>query len=265
LMGRGLMVRVVEFATHKDPDELLTQQGKIAFFYALSHAKEYVPFLVDSEQRSSDWKVPQNKDRAIRKIANRIRQWPSPVLVHESLKQLAELAEVPEKFLQVGEKVAPAAFVRPVSLPTMPSEMVGELELIRWLVFVGNEKQEIFEYCSENLTPEELTHEAPKKLYAHILESYTKGEIVDSMNILSECDTEEIEELYQKIMSRPQDEKKAMQIVQELVQKIKQHHWLKKREAILKAMEDPERTEDERMELAREYSLLKSHLPSKNS
>jgi len=258
LMGRGLMVRVVEFANYKDPDELLLQQGRSAFFYALSHAKEYVPFLVDSERQKRDWKVPQNKDRAIRKIANRIRQWPSPVLVHESLKQLAELTEVPEKFLQVGEKVAPAAFVRPVSLPTVPSEMVGELELIRWLVFVGNEKQEIFQYCKENLTPEELAYAAPKKLYAHILESYTKGEIVDSMNILSECDTEEVEELYQKIMSRPQDEKKAMQIVQELVQKIKQHHWLKKREAILKAMEDPERTEDERLELARKYSLLKA-------
>lgn len=265
LMKKGIGVKVVRFAEAKDPDELLVKKGKAAFFQALSEGREFLPFLLDRAKASVNWASPREKDKAVRLIEEKIREWENPILVFESLKQLAQLANVPESLLNIGTAPVVGSSV-PVPPPLLLGEskepdLMLELDLVRWLLFAGPESEQLVRVCSEQVTAEDFIHEVPRKLFLLSIERLKCGERPDLMSFASEVDIESVSSALKAILARPQKIEKAMPMAAETVKRIKERNWLKKREEIKKKMEDTSLTEDELLSLARVFDELTKNPP----
>jgi len=264
LMKRGIGVRVVSFDGAKDPDELLSRQGKSAFYSALATALPYVEYVVNRSKQRHDWALPQNKDRELRQIAERIREWDSSILVHESLRQLASLVHVPEKLLNIGEKAVLTTSL-PSSLP-LPragdAALMLELDIVRYLVN-GSENTELVECISKNISEDDFISGQVRKLFSKSMKQIEQGKGVDFVSLASELDTEEAEKIFQALVSRRQKAEGALQQVKELICKVKERNWLQKRETIRLKMEEAQIDEKELMNLAKEFDSLMKSPPSK--
>lgn len=265
LTKRGIGVRVVRFSGAKDPDELLMKKGKAAFFQALAEGTDYLSFLIDRAVARVNWSRPREKDMAVRTIAEKIREWENPILVYESLKQLARLANVPESLLHIGPTPVGGASVRvappvPLSESKEPDLML-ELDLVRWLVFAGPESEQLVNGCSEHLAADDFTHDIPRRLFSLAMERLKKGEKPDFMSFAAEVDIESVSSAFKVLLGRRQRIEKALPMAAETVKKIKERNWLRKREAIRKKMEDTSLTDDELFVLAQSFDELTKSFP----
>jgi len=263
LMKRGIGVRVLSFEGAKDPDELLSKRGKMAFYAALSSAAPYVEYVVGLSKKRNDWTLPQNKDREVRRIAHSIREWENPILVHESLRQLASLAQVPENLLSVGDKPLLTTSL-PSAAPPSPlgdSGLMLELDIVRWIVSSsGNE--ELAECLLKNVSKEDFTHDQVRKLFITGVERIRQGERVDFVSLASDLDTEDGGKIFQSLISRRQKMEKALPLVKESIFKLKERNWLQKREAIRQKMEAAQVDENELMTLAKQFDELTRSPPT---
>jgi DNA primase len=265
LMKKGIGVRVVQFSDAKDPDELLEKKGKMVFFQALASAMDFLPFVISRAKATCNWSSPREKDKAVRGIEEKIREWENPILVYETLKQLSSMADVPESLLNIG--TAPfATMIGKHPLPTLQPEakepdLILELDLVRWLVFAGPESGQFVQCCVDHLAAEDFTHDIPRQLFCLAIERLQKGERPDFMSFAGEVDIESISAAFKTLFSRRQRIEKALPMASESVKKIKERNWLKKRESIRKAMEDPQVSEEEQMLLARAFDELTKNPP----
>jgi DNA primase len=264
LMKRGIGVRVVSFDGAKDPDELLSNQGKSAFYSALATALPYVEYVVNRSKQRYDWGLPQNKDRQVRKIAERIKEWDSSILVHESLRQLASLVQVPEKLLNISERPVLTSLPSP-SLPISvagDATMMLELDIVHYLVH-GFDNKELVECLSKNISENDFISDQVRKLFSKGMKQIEQGERVDFVSLASELDTEDGEKIFQLLVSRKQKAEDALQKLKELIYKVRERNWLQKREAIRLKMEETHVDEQELMTLAKKFDDLMKSPPEK--
>jgi DNA primase len=256
LLKKGIGVRIVRFSGAKDPDELLSSQGKSAFFHALTSATDYVQFLVERAKTTAIWTSPREKDQAVRHIAERIREWENPILVHEALKQLASLADVPENVLNISQ-VSPTVPQIP-ALPQIstPHDLLLEIDLIRWLLFAGPDQPELVTYCKNSLEPKDFANSTAQKLYEKALQQIESGGYPDFMSLCSEVDLEPIAHALQTVLARRQHLEKALPSVIEAVKQLKVRSRTKAIEEIRTMMQDPSLSESQLMELTKRVADL---------
>ncbi len=266
LMKRGIGVKVVQFSDAKDPDELLQKRGKAAFFHALTSATDYLPFLIARAKIQANWSLPHEKDKAVRQIEEKIREWDNPILVFETLKQLAALANVPEHLLQVsslsGVRAAPQMPVTPPQAESNDMDLLIELDLVRWLVVAGPENEALVACCRNHLCGDDFIHLVPRQLYSLAIESLQKGEKLDFMTFAAGVDVDSVSSALTTVLSRRQNLEKAVPMACEAIKKIKERNWLRKREEIRKKMEDPSLSEEALIDLARTFDALTKNPPS---
>jgi DNA primase len=266
MMKKGIGVKVVQFSDAKDPDELLEKKGKAAFFQALTSAVDFLLFLISRAKATQNWASPREKDKAVRGIADKIREWENPILVYESLKQLSSLAQVPESLLNIGNEPAAPMVDKSFLVEHRPeggsSDLIVELDLVRWLVFAGPDNQDLVHGCLQHLNAEDFIHDVPRQLFCLTIERLRKGERPDFMGFAGEVDIESVSDAFKTLVSRHQRIEKAGSIASECVKKIKERNWMKKRESIRKQMEDPALTEQDLIQLARTFDELSKSPPS---
>jgi DNA primase len=253
LLKSGLGVRIVNFQGAKDPDELIQKRGKKAFFDAMTASSEYVPFLIHRAKKNHNWMVPQEKDASIRMIVEKIREWNNPILVHESIKQLASLSSIPEGLIQNDRP----QIKEPEVLP-MPSEgpSLLELDLVRWLIFSGPDNKEVVQYCQQNICPDDFSSDIARQLFILALDHIQKGESVDFLHLAQEVDAEKLSDALDILLARRPRREKILPIAMESIRKIKERNWLLAREEIRKKMQEPGKSEDELLALAKEFDRL---------
>ncbi len=104
---KGVAVSVVELPDGTDPDSLLIDYGPPYFSQLLESSKDYLSFLFLHLSSGSNLAIPSKKNEVVSAIVEKIKQWEMPVMVHESLKKLAEISQVPEAALGIGQIVFP--------------------------------------------------------------------------------------------------------------------------------------------------------------
>ena len=90
---------------------------------------DFVPFVVARAKATCNWWSPREKDKAVRGIEEKIREWENPILVYETLKQLASLAGVPESLLNMGEAALTAKVMGMASIPVLQETKEPDLIL----------------------------------------------------------------------------------------------------------------------------------------
>lgn len=266
LMKKGIGVKVVRFDGCKDPDELLANKGKTAFFQALAAASDYVTFMIDRSKEAADWSSPREKDAAVRHLAGLVREWENPIHVYETLRQIALLTKVPENLLGVGAvptvSVAAASPKPVVSKEGGGADLMLELDLVRWLLLVGPEQQHLVHECASHLGSTDFSHEVPRQLFCLSIERLQRGERPDLMSFAGDVDIESVSAAVQCLLGRRQRPEKAPGLLFETIKRLKERNWLFAREQIRQKMDDASLSEEALIELARQFDALTKSPPA---
>ncbi|MCB1110339.1 MAG: DNA primase [Chlamydiia bacterium] len=258
----GVEVYTISMPAGMDPDTLLKEQGPLAFIELLEKAEDYLSFLIRYFSKDSDLSSPSEKNHLIQTIAARIRGWDHPLMVHESLRKLARLTHVPEKLVGVGqEEMRRSTFIKregSVSEVDVNPNRVIETDLLRWLILLGNSQEKLLTIVRDNIRPEHFTVAICRRLFSRYMENPS----TDLLGLASNLENPEEQLLFSEIVQKKVNPERAEEGVTETATKMLQHHWMEEREKIKIQIQSGRCSEEEVLNLAKQFDALKGAPPS---
>lgn len=257
----GVEVYVVKIPAGKDPDTLLKEQGPLTMMELLEKAEDYLSFLLSYFSKDIDLSSPSQKNHLIQTIVQRIRSWDHPLMVHESLRKLARLTQVPENLIGVGrEEMRRTTFIKregSISETQIDPNRVLETDLLRWLFLLSKSQPQLIQIVKDNLRPEHFTVPICRRLFSIYMESPE----TDLLGLASNLDKPEEQLLFSEIVQKKVNAERAEEGVHETVTKMLQHHWMEEREKIKIQIQSGRCSEEEILALAKKFDTLKSSPP----
>ena len=260
---KGIEVFVVPLPAKQDPDTLLRERGPAWFSEHLLKPTDYLTFLVEKLSKTHSLDSPSGKNALTETVIERVRAWEHPVMVHESLRKLALLVQVPEDLIGVGS--AQQTIVRKESkLQTqegVDADKILETDLLRILFLAGKAMQKLFVIAKANLLPAHLRVPVCQRLYAIFMESYEKGDSTDLLSCAAGLEKEDDSDIVIDIMGRKIQLEKAEESLRSTIKRILQRNWMEEREMIKQKIHSGKLDEDEALELAKQFDALKRQVP----
>jgi DNA primase len=261
---KGVEVLVVPLPEGMDPDSVLTEYGPEYFADLLKASKDYLNFLFSYLSKGVDITSPSKKNEVVSAVVGKIKQWEMPVMVHESLKKLAEISQVPEAALGIGQISLPDLFIRKsasVKVHEVDPHRILEGDFIRWLVLASSQFPKLCAIAKANITKEHLCVPALQRLYAEFLQAWEEAKPCDLLTLGACLQTEEDQKLLAEIMQRKINLNKAEEGFKETVRKILVRQWMDGREEIRAKLQSGALSDEEALELARQFDTLKKQIP----
>lgn len=259
---KGVEVSVVEMSEGNDPDSFLKEKGPEAFTKLLIEAREYLNFVY-SYLSGPGPISPSKKNEIVESLVTRIKKWEHPVLVHESLRKLASIANVPEATLGMGPHVA-EGFVRRseavVKLSIDPNKIL-ETDLLRWLLLSSTDQRKMIELAKKNVRPDQMKTPSCKSLYEALLTAHAQNLPVDLLSLGSKVNTAEEQQVLSDLMQRKINVQKAEEGIKESIRKILLRHWMEERESIKIQIQNSNGSEEDVLLLAKQFDELKRRPP----
>lgn len=256
---KGIEVRVVPLPSQMDPDSFLRKMGKEAFEKLLTQTSDYLSFLVKEESLTLDLSVPAQKSELIRKLSDQIRTWEEPVMVHESLRKLAQLTSVPESMLGAGTlqhtHVKQFGFVQrePVN-----ADRILETDLLAWVLRRDDPK--LWQLVKGNLSADHFYVPVCKHIFTLWQTAKERGEACDYIALGHMLNSEE-EKLVEEIVKKRINLNKAEEGLKNTLQQFLTRKWQDELQNMHKLAQKPQMQEEERMVLFKEIAKLHSNPP----
>ncbi|MEX2304904.1 MAG: DNA primase [Waddliaceae bacterium] len=245
-LQNGIEVHVVPISEGKDPDAILNEGGVETFSELLEKSVDYLTWLFDWKVRSCDMTSPAQKQQLVKKFVNLIRTFQDNVLIHESLKKLSLLANIPSHLLGVEETTSYFRSQASAIGQKVATERILEEDLLRLLLFSG--RKNFVAVAKKNLNPEGLTHPICQRVYELIC---------SGKDLLSLIEDPEIQEFIEGLEKKRVDLKNAGSYFSATLEKILIHNWIQKRDEINRQIHlDPEN-----LDLLKQYSTLSRNPP----
>lgn len=261
----GVEVYVLAFYENEDPDVILQADGPEGIEEKLQSAVPYLEFLFNVLSKSVNLNSPSAKNALVQKIATQIRQWDHPLMVHESLRKLAGLSHVPEELIGVGAKNASRNYYvkKTATLQgvTVDPDRVLDTDLLRWLFFAGDKREYVVQVVTANLSYDHLKLAVAKRLYTLFVETYNAGEPTDLLSLATKLDNPEDQLYLTEMTQKKVNLEKLEEGLSQTVQKILERHWFEQREQIRLAIQSGVHSDDEVLELAKQFDALKKLPP----
>lgn len=255
---KGIEVWVIQMPAGSDPDAILRQKGPAFFENLLKTPLDYLTFLVKKFSKSYRIDTPSGKHQMAQSLVERIRSWDQPVLIHESLRKLAELLKLPHEVINVG--AAPMMIIRREGHTTneyVDADKILETDLLRLLFFSGAIADTLIKTAKFNLRPDQLKVPMCRRLYELVLQ----GNKADLLTCAGGIEQEEEGDLVLEMMKRKINPDKAVESLHSTLKRILERNWLEERERIKLALHSGTLTEEEALELAKKFDLLKKQIP----
>ena len=258
---RGIEVLVARLATGQDPDSLLVREGPVSIAKAIVSSSDYLSFLLSQYSKEFSADSPAEKQRMLQEIVTLIRQWDSPVMVHQSIKKLSSLSGVPEELLGLSAVRTPSIYIkRPEPIGTRQSidaDRILEADLLRWLILCGFTEKKIVQVCLKNLSESDFLHPLSEKLYQSIIKSLSEEKPVDVLQLVKECDDDEAQVFLSEILDKKVNRDKAFDQCVQTVERILVRNWMRKREEISLKIQAGGLSDQEQIELVKQFDALK--------
>lgn len=166
LQKEKIGVFVAKLPLKEDPFSYLQNEGLDAMHLKLKEAQSYLEFLVSFYQKAFETQTPEGKNRLVETITTQVKQWDHPILVHETLKRLAKLVQIPSSLITKPPEIKEPAFKQ----NTIP---LVEKDLFAFLLTSSH--QDIYlEWIKKYLQEKHFQDETSRKLY-HALQKVNKA------------------------------------------------------------------------------------------
>ncbi len=257
---KGIEARMVSLPANLDPDTLLTQQGPAAFQKLLDSSQGYLPFLFAHLSRGEKPLSSARKNEVVNTLVERVRQWEMPVMVHESLKEIAKVASVPEELVGVGQVNLPNVWIKKrgtLSFQEVNPDKILEGDFLRWLIFAGGERPQLIQMARLNLPPTFLKVAAARELYQYLLSSQS----VDLLGLGTALTREEDLLFLSEVMQRKVNLAKAEEGFKQTVQRLLEREWMQEREGIRLQLHEGHLSDEESLAALKRFDILKNEPP----
>lgn len=246
----GIEAKVVHLPRGEDPDQFVRREGIERFLDRIQESVSYLPYLVRELKAQSDSGSAAGKAAMVKELSKQIKAWDDPIMVYESLRQLARLAEVPESFVGVGEAPPRNPLLRHTSLAGQSDinpDRILEGEFLRSLVY--SSKGGFLERAKPYLSPEGFYDPVCREVFAALLNKDLATVSPDGQRLLDE------------LSKRPVPDDKAKQHFTETLQKLLDRNWLREREEIKIKIQNQEDSEEAILELVKQFDRLNKSPP----
>lgn len=230
---KGIEARVVSLPPGQDPDSLLKERGPAYFTELLAKSIGYLPFLFAHLSSTKDLHNPSQKNSVVEQIAEQIRSWEQPVMVHESLRQLAEIALIPESTIGVARLTPSTMRIRrvgPLSFQSIDPNQVLEADLLRWLLIPAENRQTLFFLAQANIRPEHLHFLPAQRIYTAYLAHESAPQ--DLLSFASHLSHEEDLAFFTQILERKVNSQRAEEGLKRTLREILTRNWMEAKEII---------------------------------
>jgi DNA primase len=184
-------------------------------------------------------------------------------MIHESLRKLALLMQLPEELIGVGA-VQTAIVKREGRLQGqegIDADKILETDLLRLLFLAGEGMQKLFAIAKANLLPNYLRVPVCQRLYTIFMDAYEKGDSTDLLSCAAGLEGEDESDIVLGIMSRKIQVEKAEEALINTLKRILQRNWMEERETIKQKIHSGRLEEEEALELAKQFDVLKRQVP----
>lgn len=259
----GVEVFVIPFGEKEDPDVVLREMGPKVMLSKIESAAEYLPFLVSYLSAKGGAHTPAGKNELVRSIVKMIHEWDHPLMVHEGLKKLCELVQVPESVALPQGAVARPLIAKRGSLSEFhidPNKIL-ESDLLRWMLFASKIPPSVMKTISLNINAKDLMLPLCQDLFQILITHYEEKEDVDLIQVASSLADAEHQLFLAEVLQKKINPERAKEGVEETLLKILQRNWLYKTEEIRTKIQSGLATKEEVMDLVKEFNILKSNPP----
>lgn len=257
----GIEVKVVVLPPGDDPDSFLRAKGPQAFLTLLETGSDYLEFLVGQLGKKINLQNPAGKNELVQIVAKQIRAWNSPLMVHESLRKLAQLVQVPEQIIGVGQEFVPNLHIRKsasVGLQTVDPDKILEGDFLLWLLLMGGKESGYIELAIGNIKPEQLHIPVCRRIYQTYISLYQKNQPRDLLALIEEP---EDQQLLSELMQKKIPLNKAEELFAVTIKKILDRNWMEEREAIRCKIQSGTCSDEEAIQLMKQFDELKKSPP----
>lgn len=264
LQQKGIEPLILSLPRGDDPDSFVRKKGALGVYKALLKAEDILSFMVAESKQRTGWASPSEKMHEINAIVKRIKEWKDELLIHESLKKLATLAEVPSETLGVVNIPVRRAISQVVNpLQEVPFLLEGGIEedLLRWLLLLGASDPFIWKVCKLNIGPEYFKNKLLGELYTLFLEQLEREGQIDLLGVYTLVSVPELSHLLEQLRGKKLHKEKAHDQIKETIVKLKQKKLFDEREIVRKRILSGEVTEEESLLLAQLFDQLKNLIP----
>jgi DNA primase len=258
-MHSGIEVYVLSLPEGSDPDTLLLAKGPLFFSTLLENSQDYLSFVFHHLAKGQTELTPTKKNEIVAKMAQSIRAWEQPVLIYESLKKLSEIAQVPENILKI--EPLPELFIQRsdhVSFERVNPDRILETDLLRWLFLATPTYPKLIHLVKANINEQHFRIPAARDLYNAFLEAPS------DLLALASTLHEEQQQLLSEIMQRKINIQKAEEGCKETLRKMLMRSWTAEKEAIRLKIHSAYLSDEQALELARQFDILKNQVPILN-
>lgn len=260
----GVEVRVVALGQGQDPDSYLRAYGVEAFLNLLKNSGDYLSFLIGYYSKQLNVDSPAGKNELVQTLTKQIRNWNQPLMVHESLRKAAQLANVPEEMVGVGQEYVPNVYIKKsanVGIQTIDPDRILESDMLRWLVLGSKQYPHFVAIARQNVPAEFFRIEVCRLIYQAILEFVTAQQPIDLLSLAIRIGHPEGQELLSGLFEKKVNLERAEEHFRESVQKILDRHWMEKRESIKARIHSAQCTDEEVLLLVKQFDELKRNSP----
>lgn len=259
LVRNSVDVHVVALPQGSDPDTFILTKGESDFEQLLEGAADFFEFLISYESKKVDLNSPSAKTVFVGEMASKIRGWENPLLVHESLKKLAQLTKTPENLLGVDQDPMPNIYIKKRGVAgqqKIEPDRILESDFLKWLLEMGVTHPHFVQLAKDNIHPEHLLIPVCRQFYELYL-----GGVTDPIGLLAELEEGVGQELLDELMQKRINREKGEEFFKTSLLQILKRNWMVLLEGIKIKIQSGNSSEEEALLLAKQFADLRNTPP----
>lgn len=255
---QGVGALVIQLPQKYDPDLFLREYGPDSFLALMQSSVDYLTFLVSSLSEKINVDSPAGKNELVQLLIKQVQGWNHPLMVHESLRKIAHLLQVPEEMVGCGQQHVTNIFIKKrdsIGISTINPDQILESDFLRWLLCLGN-----FSYIEQVhtfLKVEDLHDPLCKSLYSAIIHCSMANMPCDLLSITSFLDDPNAQNLLNEILKKRINQNRLEEQFSQTIQKILDRNWMEQREEVKIRIQSAQCSDDEVLLLVKKFDELK--------
>lgn len=260
----GIEVFVIMLPQNSDPDTYLKEKGIESLLEKLTHGTDYLTFQVEFLSRELNPTTPAGKTELVNRLSSQIKEWDQPVMIHESLRKIASLTQVPEEIVGVSAQVPSSPYIRKqasIALTDVDPHRILELDLLRWLILMTQEKPHFIQMAESYLMPSHFWVPICRRIFETFLLQIKQQAPTDLLSLFISLHDEEAQSCLDELLQKKINREKAEVLFKETIQKILDRQWMHEREEVKRSIHSGKHSEEEILALAKVFDDLKKNRP----